>query len=164
MADPVLWPLDDHTRAKHRVLRAYLNAWIPVMGHQALRARSFQTAEPRLLLVDGFAGPGRYSGGEPGSPLIMLDTLTSHAAFPKLSGVTFLYLSIEQDRRRVEHLRSELARLTLPPNVQVQVEHGAFETKFGELVDDVTGRNHTLVPTFAFIDPFGYSAASMALT
>src|SRR5947209_4352419 len=69
MPDPVLWELDDHTRAKHRVLRAYLDAWLPVMGQQALKFRD-GADPPRLLLVDGFAGPGRYSRGEPGSRLI----------------------------------------------------------------------------------------------
>jgi three-Cys-motif partner protein len=164
MADPVLWRLDDHTRAKHRVLRAYLEAWIPVMGQQALKVRGFRAEDPRLLLVDGFAGPGRYVGGEPGSPLIMLDALMSHAALPKLKDVTFLHLFIEQDSRRVAHLRSQLAQLTLPANVTVHVEEGAFESTFSEIVDNVTGRDHTLVPTFAFIDPFGYSTASMSLT
>jgi hypothetical protein len=37
MPEPVLWPLDDHTRAKHRVLAAYLAAWLPVMGQQAMK-------------------------------------------------------------------------------------------------------------------------------
>lgn len=163
MTEPVLWPLDDHTRAKHQVLRAYLNAWIPVMGQQALKVRPFRTDEPRLLLVDGFAGPGRYTHNEPGSPLIMLDALTSHAALPRLHGVRFNYLFIEQDLRRVDHLRAELKKLSLPPNIFLHLEHGAFETTFGAVVDDVIGADHTLVPTFAFIDPFGYSSASMSL-
>ena len=164
MPDPVLWELDDHTRAKHRVLRAYLDAWIPVMGQQALKVRNFSSEEPRLLLVDGFAGPGRYVGGAPGSPLIMLDALVSHSAFPRLAEVTFIYLFIERYSRRVAYLRQELAKLKLPSNVDVHVEEGAFEKRFGAIVDDLTGKNHTLVPTFAFIDPFGYSAASMSLT
>lgn len=164
MTEPVLWPLDEHTRAKHRVLRAYLDAWIPILGQQALRARSFTTGEPRLLLVDGFAGPGRYARGEPGSPLIMLDALASHRVLPRLAGVEFIYLFIEQDTRRVEHLRGEILKLDLPANAQVTVEQGAFETTFGAIVDDVVGRDQRFVPTFAFIDPFGYSAASMSLT
>jgi three-Cys-motif partner protein len=65
MADAVLWRLDDHTRAKHRVLRSYLNAWIPVMGQQAINVRHRTHREQHLLLVDGFAGPGRYIDGEP---------------------------------------------------------------------------------------------------
>src|ERR1700739_174770 len=109
MSDPVLWPLDDHTRAKHRVLRAYLDAWIPVMGQQALKVRPAGVQPPRLLLVDGFAGPGRYETGEPGSPLIMLDALASHKAFSKFSAVQFIYLFIEKDQRRVSYLESELA-------------------------------------------------------
>ncbi len=79
MIEPVLWNLDDHTRAKHRVLRAYLDAWIPIMAQQALKVRAQTLGAPRLLLVDGFAGPGRYATGEPGSPLIMLNALRDHA-------------------------------------------------------------------------------------
>lgn len=164
MVEPVLWPLEDHTSAKHQVLRAYLDAWIPIMGQQALKVRPYTPGEPRLLLVDGFAGPGQYAGGEPGSPLIMLEALLSHSRFEHLREVRFLYLFIEQDKRRVEHLRQQLAKIAAPANVEVHLEEGAFETTFGQVVDDVAGRDHVLVPTFAFIDPFGYSAASMSLT
>ena len=163
MAEPVLWELEPHTAAKHQVLRAYLDAWIPVMGQQALRV-PWADAK-RLLLVDGFAGPGRYSGGQPGSPLIMLDAVISHAAFPRLAGVTFNFLFVEHDARRVQHLHSEIAKLgQLPPNVSVRVELGEFESTFGAVIEDATGRGRRPIPTFAFIDPFGYSSASMSLT
>ncbi len=165
MADPILWDLDAHTAAKHRVLRAYLDGWIPVLAQQALNVTGHRIGPPRLLLVDGFAGPGRYATGEPGSPLIMLDALTSHAALPGLAGVEFIFLLIEHDRRRVEHLRGEIVALgALPSNVTVRIEHGEFESAFGALIDETTDHGTTLVPTFAFIDPFGYSTASMSLT
>jgi three-Cys-motif partner protein len=163
MPEPVLWPLDDHTRAKHRVLRAYLDAWIPVMAQQALKVRPIMTEELTLLLVDGFAGPSRYATGEPGSPLIMLEALREHSAFPRFGAVTFLYLFIEHDPRRAGHLREEIARIELPDNVQVEVVDGEFENTFGEVVEGIHQSGHSLVPTFAFIDPFGYSAASMSL-
>lgn len=163
MSDPILWPLEDHTRAKHRVLRAYLDAWIPIMGQQALKVLTFGGREPRLLLVDGFAGPGRYEDGEPGSPLIMLDALIEHKALPRLAAVQFIYLFIEKDRRRFDRLRAELAARTLPKNVHVRVEHGAFDETLHALLDEVPGSSHTLVPSFAFIDPFGYAQASMSL-
>jgi three-Cys-motif partner protein len=164
MAEPVLWTLEPHTAAKHRVLRAYLDAWIPVMGQQALLARRFSSERPRLLFVDGFAGPGVYAAGEPGSPLIMLQALLSHSAFARLEGLDFIFLFIEHDKRRVEHLERQVAALgTLPDNVTVQIEHGEFEQTFGALLDEATGSGGRLVPTFAFIDPFGYSSASMSL-
>lgn len=62
-------------------------------------------------------------------------------------------------------MRSEVAALgALPSNVRVHIEHGEFEQTFGSLVDQATGCGKILVPTFAFIDPFGYSSASMSLT
>ena len=45
----------------------------------------------------------------------------------------------------------------------VHIEHGEFEQAFGALLDEATGDGRRLVPTFAFIDPFGYSSASMSL-
>lgn len=162
MTDSVLWPLDPHTAAKHRVLRSYLDGWLPVMGHQAQRVGD---DDPRLLLVDGFAGPGRYETGEPGSPLIMLDALLSHKSFEELAGVQFIFLFIEHDEGRVEHLRGEISALgDLPDNVSVGIEHGEFEGTFSSVIDPIIEKGAHLIPTFAFIDPFGYSSASMSIT
>ena len=162
--EPVLWELDDHTRAKHRVLEAYLAAWLPVMGQQAIKVQGRSKDAPRLLIVDGFCGPGRYETGEMGSPLIMLKTLLEHDYFERISGVKFIFLFIEHDKRRIDHLNSELANLEIPDNVEVMVEHGEFETTFGRIVEETHGEEGmTLVPTFAFIDPFGYTKAPMAL-
>jgi three-Cys-motif partner protein len=133
------------------------------MAEQARKVPHFD-GPPRLLVVDGFAGPGRYEAGEEGSPLIMLRALLDHDRFDQWGDIEFLYLFIEHDARRVEHLEGELAKITIPPNVKVSVVRGEFEDTFGEIVDDVHAKaGRTLVPTFAFIDPFGYSAASMSL-
>jgi len=133
------------------------------MGQQAQKFRG-KEEPPRLLLVDGFCGPGRYETGEDGSPLIMLKTLLEHDAFERMAEVEFLFLFIEHDKRRVEHLEGELESIELPANVTVMVEHGEFESTFGEIVEDVAGKQgRTLVPTFAFIDPFGYTKAPMSL-
>ena len=134
------------------------------MGQQAKRFAGRGENPPRLLIVDGFSGPGRYETGEDGSPLIMLKTLLEHDAFERMKEVEFLYLFIEHDKRRVDHLKSELDGITIPENVKVMLEHGEFETTFGKIVDDVhQQQGRTLVPTFAFIDPFGYTAAPMSL-
>jgi len=55
----------------------------------------------RILFVDGFAGPGRYAGGEEGSPLIALETLLAHPQFQTPQGqreVVFIFIKKEQDR------------------------------------------------------------------
>jgi three-Cys-motif partner protein len=127
MTDTILWPREDHTAAKHRVLRAYLDGWLPVMANQALKMAAHQVGQPRLLLVDGFAGPGRYAGSEPGSPLLMLDALLSHNGLAGWGAVEFIFLFIEHDKRRVDYLRQEVASLgTLPTNIAVWIEHGEW--------------------------------------
>jgi three-Cys-motif partner protein len=134
------------------------------MGQQAAKFADQRSDPPRLLLVDGFAGPGRYVTGEQGSPLIMLEALIEHDAFGRMGAVDFLYLFIEHDPRRVEHLRDEIGRLELPANVKLEIVEGEFESAFGDIVEDVHQKaGRVLVPTFAFIDPFGYVAASMSL-
>ncbi|MGH3950806.1 MAG: three-Cys-motif partner protein TcmP [Pseudonocardiaceae bacterium] len=156
-----LWELEPHSRAKHVILRNYLHAWLPIMsslvGHRAIDGRG------RLVLVDGFAGPGRYAGGEPGSPLIMLNAFLEHAR-RDLIRAELVYLFIEDNEERADHLESETAAFDLPDQVKVQVIHGRYEDVFTGAMDSMSESGGTLAPTFAFVDPFGYADVSMQLT
>src|SRR5688500_7967617 len=69
---PTLWPADAHTLTKHRILKNYFEAWAPILSN----ARGIQGSE--LLFVDGFAGPGQYSTGEPGSPIVAINAILDH--------------------------------------------------------------------------------------
>ena len=46
-----VWELEPHTRAKHEILKRYLQAWVPILSLGRF---------PKVLYVDGFAGPGIY--------------------------------------------------------------------------------------------------------
>jgi hypothetical protein len=48
--------------------------------------------------------------------------------------------------------------------VSVKVDPGEFAPTFGALIAPLSEGGASSIPTFAFIDPFGYSTASMALT
>lgn len=155
-----LWAMEPHTRGKHIVLRSYLDAWLPIMSHGA-RYRSAM-GKARLVLVDGFAGPGRYSTGEDGSPLVMLKAFLEHSQ-RHLITADLLYLFIEERPDRIEHLREEVAALNPPEQVHVQFETGRFEDVFTGLLDSIESSGAQLAPTFAFIDPFGYTGNPMDL-
>jgi three-Cys-motif partner protein len=116
------------------------------------------------LLIDGFAGPGRYLGGEEGSPLIMLRSLLEHRDVVRKRNTVFTFLFIEPNADRVEHLRTEIAALgVLPENVKVLGPfRGNFADQMTELLARIEGKR--LVPTFAFLDPFGYSDTAVGLT
>lgn len=143
-----VWPLDDHTRGKHQVLRYYLAAWFPILGSFA----------GRVVFIDGFAGPGEYAGGEPGSPLIALEAFRQHAS--RLKGATFLFIEREPDR--ATHLKQLLAAQSLPENCRIQIATADFERSVTTLLDKMPPGQH-LVPAFVMLDPFGVSGAPMSL-
>jgi three-Cys-motif partner protein len=148
-----LWELEPHSKGKHTILRRYVQAWLPILASN----------NSRLVLVDAFAGPGRYLGGEPGSPLILLDSYLSHAHRAQMN-VEVVYLFIEERHDRVEHLRTEVAKLDLPENVQVEIAEGRYEALFRKELDDLQQAGKQIAPTLAFVDPFGYSDSPMDLT
>jgi three-Cys-motif partner protein len=115
---------------------------------------------PEILYIDGFAGPGEYAGGEAGSPIIALDTALGFKT-PLSAKVHFLF--VEERNDRAAHLRLQVGLRTLPPNFSVVVEGGVtFEAAFTRLYPSFV-RNGRLIPTFAFIDPFGWTGAPFSL-
>jgi three-Cys-motif partner protein len=135
-----LWAIEPHTSAKHQILRKYLDAWLPILG----------TYNRRVVYVDGFAGPG----GEPGSPIVALEAALTHQA--KLPG-ELVFLFIEKDTDRADHLEGEIAKLQLTSSFKVQVERGTFADKLGKMLDELDSTGSQIAPTFALIDPFGFS-------
>lgn len=115
----------------------------------------------RIVYIDGFAGPGRYSQGEDGSPIIALKALLDHPRFqnPDRRGeVVFLF--IESDEERANALQEELTALKserpFPEWLKYDVKKGEFDTQTTKLLDDLKRQGKQMDPTFAFIDPFGY--------
>lgn len=150
------WPIEPHTQAKHAILARYLKAWLPIMA-------SFNG---RILYIDAFAGPGRYSKGEEGSPLIALRSLLDNPLFQstrRKSEVMFCF--IEEDRERACALEEEINELRverpLPEWVSYDVIHGEFAPEVTKILDEVERKGKVLAPTFAFIDPFGYSGVPL---
>ena len=89
----ILWPIEPHTNAKHEILKKYLQRWFPILNKY----------NKTVNYIDGFCGPGRYKGGEPGSPLIALNVALNQ----KLSG-NIIFLFVDERSDRIEHLKTEL--------------------------------------------------------
>lgn len=142
--------MDPHTLAKHTILKRYFDGWLPILTSRF----------GPVLFIDGFAGPGVYRGGEPGSPIIVLNAAKEHRR--KITGkVHFLFIEARQDR--FERLEEEIEKIRpLPPNFDVDVHHGRFE-ELERTLDDIHERGSVLVPTLAFIDPFGFTGFPMRL-
>jgi len=61
------------------------------------------------MYLDCFCGPGRYVGGEDGSPIIALKEAIKHHSLLKNSEVVFFFIDVDTDR--IEHLKQEIAML-----------------------------------------------------
>mgnify|MGYP000597843610 CR=1 FL=1 len=141
---PTKWEIEPHTKAKHAILRMYLGAWFPILS----------TYNPRIVYIDGFCGPGRYKGGEDGSPIIALREALNHYRRLQDNEITFLFIDERADR--IEHLKSELSLLTIPSNFKAHPLTGVFKTELKSLLDELEKRGQRLTPTFGFLDPFGF--------
>lgn len=150
----ILWPLDPHTLGKHLVLRNYLNAWFPILG---------QTNQ-RILIIDGFAGPGQYQDGEDGSPMIALKALADHRAKNLISSeVVFMF--IEENLERANYLKklTSSSNLCLPAKCSVNVINGVFDETMTQVLNQLDAQAKRLAPAFVMLDPFGVSGTPMSV-
>ncbi|MDP8205605.1 MAG: three-Cys-motif partner protein TcmP [Candidatus Electryonea clarkiae] len=139
----VTWKLDPHTKAKHEILQRYLGAWYPILCN----------TNERVIFIDGFSGPGIYSGGEPGSPIIALRAAIEHLANLQNELIFRFYDDILE---RVKCLEEEISKLEIPPNYNVVAEHGKFSDKILKPLEYLESQVNKPIPTFVFIDPFGF--------
>jgi three-Cys-motif partner protein len=144
-----IWHLEPHTAAKHKILDCYLDAWFPILAKY----------NGRIVYLDGFSGPGRYAGGEPGSPIVALQSAIAHR--DRLKDVVFCF--IEENSDRADHLEAEVAKLELPAKFHVTVRRGEFADRFGATMDLLEKNGLKIAPTFALIDPFGFSGLPYSL-
>ena len=127
-----------------------MDAWLPIMTRY----------NGRVLFIDAFAGPGEYTGGEAGSPVIALRALIDHNA--RMNG-DINYVFIEKDASRYGHLKNVLENLEneIPDNCTYQVINSTFDETLTEALNRIDEQNQRLDPSFVMIDPFGVSGTPM---
>ena len=149
-----IWNLDKHTLGKHLVLRYYMDAWLPIM----------RMSNGRVLFIDAFAGPGEYSKGEEGSPVIAFRSLIDHSAKNFMTG-EISYFFIEKESARYEYLKKVLNDLEpeLPENCNYRVFNSTFDETLTRVLDSIDEQKRKLAPSFVMIDPFGVSGTPMRI-
>ena len=151
-----VYELDPHSIVKHEILEAYLKPWFPILSKYNETVQYF----------DCFAGSGEFQNPDiRGSPIIALDCLQKHILAERMSKTKFNMVFIEADEERASILQKNIDSREFPKNVQTHIVNDDFK----KLMDDFFGsedspKDVTLVPTFAFIDPFGYKMIPMIHT
>lgn len=160
--DETLWPSEPRTLIKHQIYRHYLQCW---MG-KILQVDWW----PAATIVDAFAGPGRYMGaregeeGPDGSPLVIAKTWLEHSHRERFV-IPLTILCCEKRPDRVEHLRSEFARLdTDPARLKLEVLDATSFTAASQSA--IRARAHQAAadePVLWVLDPFDTKSLPMEL-
>lgn len=143
---------DIQTILKHKLLESYLYNWANVLSNSTFgnNLRSFN-------FVDCFAGRGTFIDGNSGSPKIAMDSLFSIQKYFKMNYGTPIQFNIYtiETINEYHNKLTELKELSPYPN-QINNYHGEFEA----IIDNITERTNG-VPSFYFIDPFGFKGIPM---
>ena len=130
---------------KHEILRQYVVPFASKVGSNATGRR--------VVYLDGYAGPGRYKDGTPGSPALVLQFAGEIAAFRTLD----CYF-VERNREDFKRLKT-LVEDANAAGVSAEALHGPLKKHLDYVLDRAEG-----APLLAFLDPFGLGLSFDDLT
>ena len=139
---------------KARIVSKYFSAWANVI--LGVKKQHFSQHDQHMAYIDLFAGPGRYDDQSKSTPLLVLDTILANADLCN----RMVTLFNDKDCRNIESLKTAIAQL---PNVdQLKFAPQFFNAEVGDEIAKIFG-GMNLVPTFFFVDPWGYKGLSLNL-
>jgi three-Cys-motif partner protein len=140
----------EQSRIKSRIVAKYFWAWAQVIT-SALKGKT-----DRIAYVDLFAGPGKYEDGTPSTPIILLQTAIKHPPLRKMLVTIF-------NDKTAGFAESLQANIDAIPGIEtLKYKPLVKNEEVGHrIVEDFQRTN--LIPTFLFVDPWGYKGLSIAL-
>lgn len=123
---------------KHGLLSRYLHVFASKTGKTAV--------DNRVVFVDGYAGPGTYDDGSPGSPTLAVQTAEALAKHRTLEGIY-----VEKKAESVEKLKELLSASGH--------RHHVLKGAVADRIDDILRIAGPNAPMFVFLDPFGLGIA-----
>lgn len=150
MPESILWEINSRTKAKHHIIKYYLDAWLPIMTRY----------NKRIVYFDGFCGPGEYKDGEKGSPIIALEAALNHRSIAvKNAEITWLF--VDENIKAIEHLKKILNEMDIPKNYTIIPIAASFCDIANKILQILETQKINLAPTLILIDPFGFSGFTM---
>ncbi|WP_100522624.1 three-Cys-motif partner protein TcmP [Mycobacteroides abscessus] len=121
----VPWDAEPHTKMKHELYEQYLIRWMPIMS---------RGWGGDVTYAEGFAGPGIYTDGSPGSPVIALRAILDD---PKLRTTSrkMRLLFVDHEPKCTTLLDERLTAAAAPVALQNLPKYGiTVDIKTGECV------------------------------
>ena len=153
-------PIEEHSLAKHRILREYVLDYIRIL-----------TSDPRreslhLDIVDGFAGGGTYvlpdCSHHYGSPVVLLRALDEgvrnvNQARRKPLTLSSMAYFIEKDKPTHDLLNSTFAELGLTADKRILNINGEFSENLSRVISSIKARRGKTFRAIFVLDQYGYS-------
>lgn len=122
----VPWPIMPHTAVKHEIYKRYLFRWFEILLTTRNAFRSVTYAE-------GFAGPGIYSEGEPGSPVLAVRTMLASEKMRACSRPVSMVF-VDKNPRCIRLLTQQLREAGMESDATGEDEtaHGTIPGRVGQ--------------------------------
>jgi three-Cys-motif partner protein len=152
LSDPFFDEQEEQSQIKAEIVTKYFLVWANII----IGAQKKYKRENRVAYVDLFAGPGRYRDGSLSTPMMILENAIKNPDLCERLVAVFN----DQDGAKSDSLRQAIAAL---PGIE-KLKHQP-QVYAGEVGDNLVQSFATrkLVPTFLFVDPFGYKGLSLKL-
>lgn len=140
------------SRIKANIVSKCFAAWANVMKINKQRFPSLT----KIAYIDLFAGKGRYQDGSLSTPLLVLQNAISD---PTMAKMLVCYFN-DKDHTNCKELQSSIDNL---PGINTLEEKPHVFN--GEIDNSIVKyfANKPLIPTFFFLDPWGYKGLSLSL-
>lgn len=141
----------DQSAVKAEIVQKYFAAWANIV-----LPTSQKYGEGKIAYIDLYAGPGRYKDGAASTPLLVLQKAIKDA---KICG-SLVALFNDMNQNNSATLQAEIQalpgveKLKYPPVVNCNPVDKDAEEYFSKT---------RLIPSFTFLDPFGYKGLSLRL-
>jgi len=135
---------------KAQIITKYFNSWWRFVLPEAKRRGG------RIAYFDLFCGPGRYGNGKPSTPIMVLEKaiaqqeLCDHLVTVFNDGSKIYIAQLDTEIAKLPGIE----KLTYPPTLLNEKVEKSAEQYFNST---------SIVPSFTFIDPFGYKGLTQNL-
>lgn len=142
----------EQSAIKAEIVEKYFDAWAQIIA----RSQNTYDTEKKLAYIDLFAGPGRYKDGAMSTPLKVLQKAINNDLYRERL-VTYFN---DKDAGNAHDLETAInalpgiEKLKYTPSVMNEEIGSSIAAQFEKM---------NIVPTLAFIDPWGYKGLSLQL-
>jgi three-Cys-motif partner protein len=141
----------EQSRIKAQIVAEYFSVWAKI-----ILSKMDDSQDNRIAYIDLFAGPGRYNDGTKSTPLLVLENAIQNPMMRERLVTIFN----DGTKENAESLKKVIYSLAGIETLKHKPKVGAEEVD-EKIVQKLDSSN--LIPTFFFVDPWGYKGLSLGL-